>query len=164
MSFITCRGLGGVLSITDGYGADTATITGGAVISFENGGLTIDVVKFNEGVMLVFDDGDNYFNRYFELTAAQLAGTAWMLVKVSRTIHPTTGVGTLVLSVDNSAPQEATLSVIKDYSGKVTIMKDKTGSIFDQRILKRYIDEKAVEYYLYDMVENRGKSLLPSEK
>jgi hypothetical protein len=145
MSFITCRGLGGILSITDGYGAETATITGGAVISFENGGLTIDVVKFNEGVMLIFDDGDNYFNRYFELTAAQLAGTAWMLVKVSRSGSK------LILSVDNSTPQEAALSVVKDYSGKVTIMQNKTGSIFDHRILKRYIDEKAVEYYLYDM-------------
>lgn len=158
MSFIVCRGLGGVLSVTDGYGAETTTVTGGAVISFENGGLTIDVVKFNEGVMLIFDDGDNYFNRYFELTAAQLAGTAWMLVKVSRSGSK------LILSVDNSTPQEADLSVVKDYSGKVTIMQNKTGSIFDQRILKRFIDEKAVEYYLYDMTENRGKSLLPSEK
>jgi len=158
MSFIVCRGLGSVLSVTDGYGADTPTITGGAIISFENGGLTIDVVKFEEGVMLVFNDGDNYFNRFFELTAAQLSGADWMLVKVSRSGSK------LILSVDNSTPQEMNLSVVKDYSGKVTIMQNKTGSIFDQRILKRYIDEKAVEYYLYDMAENRGKSLLPSEK
>ena len=158
MSFIVCRGLGSVLSVTDGYGVPSGEVVDGAVISFENGGLNIHVQKFENGVMVVFSDGDNYFNRFFELTDDQLNGVSWMLVKVSRSGN------TLRLSVGSSEEVEITGIVEKEYSGKVTIMKDKTGAIFDVRTLKRNIDISAVEYYLYDMAENRGKSLLPAER
>lgn len=158
MSYIVCRGLGSVLNVPNGYGAVTEPEVTGAVIEFENGGLKIDVQKFDNGVMVVFDDGDNYINRYFELTPDQLAGDGWMLVRVSRSGS------NLILSVGNSEPVTVALSVTKTYSGKVTIMKNKAGRLFDLRILKKSIDETAVEYYLYDMAENSGKSLLPAEK
>ena len=161
-NFIICRGLGGVLTVSNGYGAPSGAVVDGAVISFENGGLEIHVQKFNNGVMVVFSDGDNYFNRFFTLTADQLAGNDWMLVKVSRTV--TDGVGTLFLSVGSSEIAQIDGITVKTYSGKVTIMKDKSGAVFDARILKRNIDINAVEYYLYDMTENRGKSLLPAER
>lgn len=157
MSFIVCRGLGSPLSVPNGYGAETQEAIDGAVLSFENGGLQIHVIKFNSGAMVTFDDGDNYINRYFALTADQLAGDDWMLVKLTREGS------NLLISIDTSEQQSAPLATpIKDYSGKVTIMKLKPGGFFDGRVAKNKISKEASDYLHSDVYDNAGKTLLPN--
>lgn len=154
--FIVCKGLGSPLSVPNGFGSITEESIDGAVIQFETGGLRIHVHKFNNGVMVVFDDGDNYVNRWFSLTTEQLAGNAWMIVNVSRSG------ATLSLSVDRSEPQTATLATpIKTYGGKVTIMRQKSGKIFDVRAVQKSTGKDHVDYYIDDIEENEGKAMLP---
>jgi hypothetical protein len=157
MSFIVCKGLGGAHSITDGYGDDSAMPEiDRAVIQFETGNLRIEVQRFDLGAMVIFDDGDNYINRYFPLTAEQLAGTAWMIVNVSRIGN------TLGLAIDKSEVQTAALATpIKSYGGKVTVMQYKKGGIFDVRSFPKGAVAKQIEYYINDIEENEGKALLP---
>lgn len=154
-NFIVARGLGGFLTSTDGYGAVTPNTVDGAVYRMEGGGLSILVKKFDTGVMVYFDDGDNYANRYFELTAEQLAGTDWMIVRVGRSGS------NLLISVGNAAAQTIPLSVAKSYSGKTIFMRGKVGGLFDPHVLPTSISDKAVKYYIADMTENSGNALLP---
>jgi hypothetical protein len=156
MSFIVCRGLGGSLSIPNGYGATTEQEIERAVLIFETGNLRIECQKFNDGVMVIFDDGDNYINRWFALTANQLAGDDWFVVNLAR------DGSTLYIAIDKSERQSADLvSPLKEYGGKVTVMRGKAGGIFDLRGVPKKTGTEHVDYYIDDLTENAGKAMLP---
>ena len=163
-NFVVSKGLGGGLLLTDGFGADSdIPIPVANILRCETGSLQVNVRKVHDYAVIYFDDGINQVAQRLTVTANQLANIDWMLVTLTRTGNVTDG---FVLNVflDGVKAGEVPLVSAPAYGGICHVMENKSGGLFDIRLKPDAIDEEAIVYYLADMTENDGKSLLPPIK
>ena len=156
-NFIVAKGLGGPLMVTDGWGAGVPT-AGGCIIKSSIGNLKIFVRRSIPGqtVTLTFWDGVNSVMASLPATAAQVAGTDWMIIKVARS-------GTsLIVTLDKNEPVTVALGSLVTYAGNFTFMDGAVGFMFDPRVIPKAISKTASDYYFDDIYENQGKALLPN--
>lgn len=157
-NYIVTRGLGGGLIVTGGWGAELMSGSGGEIISLTNGNLKIFIRRSGDEVILFYWDSGNMIETKLPVTADQLAGNDWMIVKITRSGN------NLLISLDKNDPVTVSLSSIETYGGTVTLMNGglTNGALFDLRMLPKAITKEAVEYYIDDIKDNSGKTLLPN--
>ena len=146
--------------MTGGLGAagDVETVEG--VLKSSVGGMVIDVYRELGKVYASVTDGYGTFTAELPVTAEQYSGTEWMLVKVSR--DSTSAQKKLYFTLGDNEPVAVNISNSPTYSGDFTFMSARQGSIFDARVLNSRISDNAFKYYVADVLENAGKSLLPN--
>lgn len=154
-NFIVTGGLGGVLLATEGYGSESgAPPAGEAVLRFSTGDLLVNILYEGGKAYLEFKDGTNDVKEELPFTADQLSGNAWALIKIKR-------VGSnLEIYHDGSLVQTVAITH-KNYGGTCTIMESNNNNLHDPRVLGKNISNEATDYYIRDLAENAGKSLLP---
>jgi len=124
------------------------------LIETEIGGLSIDVVTDGNEVHLLFVDDSNDLDIELELTAAQIAGTDWFILKVVRD-------GTsLKVVIDTEEVADETVASVS-YFGDATLMDGKKAYIFDPRFLAKAISKAASDYYVDNVENDDGDGVMP---
>jgi len=155
MNFIVAKGLGGGLMVTGGWGGEVPA-GGGCIIKSSVGGLKIFVRRQGSSVILLFWDGHNSVVANLPVTAEQLAGNDWMIIKVNRSGN------NLIVTLDKNEPVTVALGSLVTYSGNFIFMDGAEGYLFDPRVIPRSVSKVASDYYYDDIYENQGKALLPN--
>lgn len=153
-NFIVTGGLGGPLVITDGWGALAPVPTGASLIKFETGDLLINIEWEGDTPYLVFNDGINEIRQELPLTADEIAGDDWAIIKLVRDGDD------LIIVCDKTTV--ATLSIVhRNYGGIVSIGEDSDANLFDIRIIPQIISKESSDYYIDDLSENGGDAMMP---
>ena len=155
-NLIVSKGLGGGQLLAEGWGGAGVPV-GSPVISISGGGLTIRIAKSGSVVVLTYNDGSNTVIRSLPATAAQVASTDWMLIRLTRSGS------NLIIALDKNTPVTIPLATIVEFSGNMTLMDGVEGDLFDVRVKKKAISSDAFSYYFDDVYENAGESLIPKK-
>jgi len=124
------------------------------IISISGGDFMVSL----DGSDLKIGDTSNGVTVALPLSAAQLAGTAWMQIGIVRN-------GTnLEIYLDGVLISTVAITVVS-YSGSVTVMENDDRNIHDVRISNPGEKLTALDqlYYKDDLSENKGNVLLPFE-
>lgn len=154
-NFLVARGLGANLLPTRGLGAHGAG--GGRSLIFIKGNkFKVDVFKKDDGLAYIsVSDRLHGFEAQLPMTAAQLMGMSWAIIKVVRSGS------SIVVTMDREVVATFSLSSILSYTGKFIVGRMKVDSVFDVRALPRVISKEASDYYRDDIDENTGNAALP---
>lgn len=153
---IVTAGWSGPLLVTRAWGSSAPSLpTGKSIVRMATGDLLIDVEESGGEFFLQFKDGTNTIFQQLQFTAAQKAGTAFAIIKVSR------DGANLVITQDEIAIATIPITV-KTYGGATKVMELNAETLFDLRVVKNKVSKEASDYYCRDILENNGDSNLPS--
>ena len=132
----------------------TAVVAAGVILASEIGNLSVDILCDGVTASLEFKDAAQTISIPLSLTAAQLAGTEWFTVKITRE-------GTSLVFVIDKDQIHSQIVTLVSYSGDLYIMEGKEGNIFDIRVLDKAVPKSASDYYIDDIDENGVNSMIP---
>lgn len=162
MTSLVIGGLSSTLLPTHGLGgaSDGGNANGKSVIYIENGDLLINVERVVDDIVLFYNDGVNAFSRILPVSNDQLSGTEYIplwIVRIGTDISISIHNGTEIKTLPNVSLDPT----VKAHGGNVVVMRKRSGSIFDINFAPRSINDKHKEYYIKDLEENNGRSLIP---
>ena len=142
------------LAMVDGGDLGDVGEASGATLYLYGGSLAISVSQSGGIATLIVADGVNTVTHVLPMSAAQLVGTAWSRIRISR-------IGNMLRTYLDGVLVATDTITLKTYGGGARIGCGIVDGLHDIRIVGAALSTQSDTYYGADLTENRGKAVMP---